>query len=152
MKLFEMEGFLRGKCFPGDMRVNETNAEYLVRKFAEADVRCAALAAENAGLKAAAIFLADEAAEIYRRWNLIQQPDGDIIDMQTISELKCACHETPTTDAILAEVRAQGVDELAELYLTLARHEANRSIAESWRESARFAKDHADQIRKGVQS
>ncbi|MFC3189751.1 Eae protein [Pseudocitrobacter faecalis] len=32
MKLFEMEGFLRGKCIPGDLKVNETNAEYLVRK------------------------------------------------------------------------------------------------------------------------
>jgi hypothetical protein len=53
MKLFEMEGFLRGKCIPRDLKVNETNAEYLVRKFAEADAMCAALAAENAGLKAA---------------------------------------------------------------------------------------------------
>ncbi|WP_318591041.1 hypothetical protein [Enterobacter kobei] len=51
MKLFEMEGFLRGKCIPRDLKVNETNAEYLVRKFAEADAMCAALAAENAGLK-----------------------------------------------------------------------------------------------------
>ncbi|EFR1253411.1 hypothetical protein HZM99_003229 [Salmonella enterica] len=37
MKLYEMEGFLRGKCIPGDMKINETNAEYLVRKFSEAD-------------------------------------------------------------------------------------------------------------------
>lgn len=37
MKLYEMEGFLRGKCIPGDMKVNETNAEYLVRKFSEVD-------------------------------------------------------------------------------------------------------------------
>lgn len=58
--------------------------------------------------------------------------------------------ETPATDAFLAEVRAQGADELAELYFTLAEHEANRYIADSWRESARFAKDHAAQIRKGV--
>lgn len=50
MKLFEMEGFLRGKCIPRDLKVNETNAEYLVRKFAEADAMCAALAAENASL------------------------------------------------------------------------------------------------------
>lgn len=71
----------------------------------------AALAAENAGLKATAILLADEANQVYRRWNLIQQPDGDIVDMQTIHELLCACHETPATDAFLAEVRAQGVDE-----------------------------------------
>lgn len=36
MKLFEMEGFLRGKCLPGDMKVNETTAEYLVRKLGQA--------------------------------------------------------------------------------------------------------------------
>ncbi|ENV2817477.1 ead/Ea22-like family protein [Salmonella enterica] len=30
-----MEGFLRGKCVPRDLKVNETNAEYLVRKFDE---------------------------------------------------------------------------------------------------------------------
>lgn len=53
MSLIEMDGFLKGKCIPRDLKVNETNAEYLVRKFAEADAKCAALAAENAGLKAA---------------------------------------------------------------------------------------------------
>lgn len=37
MTVFEMEGFLRGKCFPGDMKVNETNAEYLVRKLTRVD-------------------------------------------------------------------------------------------------------------------
>ena len=37
MKLHEMEGFLKGKCVPGDMLVNETDAEYLVRKFKEKD-------------------------------------------------------------------------------------------------------------------
>ncbi|EOC5813725.1 hypothetical protein ACI5DH_000084 [Cronobacter turicensis] len=35
MKLYEMEGFLKGKCVPGDLLVNETNAQYLVRKFTE---------------------------------------------------------------------------------------------------------------------
>lgn len=55
MKLHEMDGFLKGKCLPGDMLVNENNAEYLVRKFAELqsalDVQTArseALAAELA--------------------------------------------------------------------------------------------------------
>ena len=52
MSLIEMDGFLKGKCIPRDLKVNETNAEYLVRKFAEAEAKCAALAAENAGLKA----------------------------------------------------------------------------------------------------
>lgn len=44
MTLIEMDGFLKGKCIPRDLKVNETNAEYLVRKFAEAQAKCAALA------------------------------------------------------------------------------------------------------------
>lgn len=47
MNVFEMEGFLRGKCVPRDLKVNETNAEYLVRKFAEAEAKCAALAEDQ---------------------------------------------------------------------------------------------------------
>lgn len=35
MSLIEMDGFLKGKCIPSDLKVNETNAEYLVRKFGE---------------------------------------------------------------------------------------------------------------------
>lgn len=42
MSLIEMDGFLKGKCIPSDLKVNETNAEYLVRKFAEAEAKCAA--------------------------------------------------------------------------------------------------------------
>ena len=56
MTLIEMDGFLKGKCIPRDLKVNETNAEYLVRKFAEAEAKYAALAAENAGLKAGAMY------------------------------------------------------------------------------------------------
>ena len=68
MTLIEMDGFLKGKCIPRDLKVNETNAEYLVRKFAEIEskletalrecrpagitidnleAKCAALAADN---------------------------------------------------------------------------------------------------------
>ena len=32
MNVYEMEGFLRGKCLPSDIKVNESNAEYLVRQ------------------------------------------------------------------------------------------------------------------------
>ncbi|EQA0466183.1 TPA: hypothetical protein RPD30_002022 [Escherichia coli] len=35
ISLIEMDGFLKGKCIPQDLKVNETNAEYLVRKFGE---------------------------------------------------------------------------------------------------------------------
>lgn len=34
MSLIEMDEFLKGKYIPRDLKVNETNAEYLVRKFA----------------------------------------------------------------------------------------------------------------------
>ncbi|MGE9222928.1 DUF551 domain-containing protein [Escherichia coli] len=69
MSLIEMDGFLKGKCIPSDLKVNETNAEYLVRKFGELEskletalrevrsagitidnleAKCAVLATENA--------------------------------------------------------------------------------------------------------
>lgn len=43
MTVYEMEGFLRGKCIPGDLKVNETNAEYLVRKLTLVDQQLEAL-------------------------------------------------------------------------------------------------------------
>ncbi|KDU15000.1 putative gp43 [Escherichia coli 3-105-05_S3_C3] len=42
-----MDGFLKGKCIPRDLKVNETNAEYLVRKFAEAEAKILALAEDQ---------------------------------------------------------------------------------------------------------
>lgn len=171
MSLIEMDGFLKGKCIPRDLKVNETNAEYLVRKFGELEskletalrecrsagitidnleAKCAALAEENAGIKSAI----PESRDI--------EDDNDNMDDISLAEdfgfnhaierMRRQIPETPATDAFLAEVRAQSADELAELYFTLAAHEANRYVADSWRESARFAKDHAAQLRKGVQS
>ncbi|EBS4564757.1 ead/Ea22-like family protein [Salmonella enterica subsp. enterica serovar Tanger] len=107
MKLFEMEGFLRGKCLPGDMKVNETNAEYLVRKFAEADARCAALAAENAALKKSEAEFND-----YCR-NECENTGYAWVDDVT---------ETPVIDAFMAEVRAQARKEGAHFV-------ANRMLA-----------------------
>lgn len=106
MKLFEMEGYLRGKCFPGDMKVNETNAEYLVRKFAEADAKCAALAAENAGLNEKVNKLATwPGIEFYSSAWEFNNCDGN-------AALEYMCDtETPATDAFLAEVRARAHKE-----------------------------------------
>ena len=104
-------------------------------QLANAESKCRELAAENSALKGAL--------------NDILQPDAAVLERNHRVRALDAM-ETPATDAFLAEVRAQGVDEIAELYFTLAAHEANRSIADSWRESARFARDHAAQLRKGV--
>ncbi|HCH0608186.1 TPA: hypothetical protein NKO52_004750, partial [Escherichia coli] len=95
MSLIEMDGFLKGKCIPSDLKVNETNAEYLVRKFAEAEAKCAALAAENAALKQSEKEFNNFCRQEYYGWE----------DNFT---------ETPATDAFLAEVRAQGVEMYAD--------------------------------------
>ena len=98
MTLIEMDGFLKGKCIPRDLKVNETNAEYLVRKFAEAEAKCAALAAENAALKKFckdAAFDADYEAEL-------GMERGGFSD--ALNEIK-----TPATDAFLAEIERKAI-------------------------------------------
>lgn len=122
MTLIEMDGFLKGKCIPRDLKVNETNAEYLVRKFAEAEAKISALyedhqkaiesikqadaavklahekfsalAAENAGLKAV-------------ESNLVRNIINDLGD----TEYQYEKVQTPATDAFLAEVRAEARNE-----------------------------------------
>ena len=64
MTLIEMDGFLKGKCTPRDLKVNETNAEYLVRKFGELEskletalreCRSAGITIDNLEVKCAAL-------------------------------------------------------------------------------------------------
>lgn len=105
MSLIEMDGFLKGKCIPRDLKVNETNAEYLVRKFAEAEAKCAALAAENAGLKHAM-------AVTLEHVSVTDAGQAGVAAMIINDALHHS--ETPTTDAFLAEVRAQGVEMYAD--------------------------------------
>ncbi|ENU3652838.1 ead/Ea22-like family protein [Salmonella enterica subsp. enterica serovar Poona] len=107
----------------------------LASDYRELEAKCAALVVENGALKKSEVEFND-----YCRHECEDVGDTWVDDFT----------ETPATDEFLAEVRAQGADELAELYFTLAAHEANRYIADSWRESARFAKDHAAQLRKGA--
>ncbi|HCN9153138.1 TPA: hypothetical protein N6686_001888 [Escherichia coli] len=126
MTLIEMDGFLKGKCIPSDLKVNETNAEYLVRKFGELEskletalrecrsagitidnleAKCVALAAESAGMKKFckdAAFDADYEAEL-------GMERGGFSD--ALNEIK-----TPAIDAFLAEVRAQGVEMFSEKF------------------------------------
>ncbi|EEZ5365428.1 hypothetical protein GAF94_11495 [Escherichia coli] len=98
MTLIEMDGFLKGKCIPRDLKVNETNAEYLVRKFAEAEAKCAALAAENAGLKHAM-------AVTLEHVSVTDAGQAGVAAMIINDALHHS--ETPATDAFLAEIRAE---------------------------------------------
>lgn len=128
MSLIEMDGFLKGKCFPKDLKVNETNAEYLVRKFAEAEAtiselaedrqkaiesikqadsavklaheKFSALAAENAKLKK---FCKDAAFDADYEAELGMERGGF---SDALNEIK-----TPATDAFLAEGKTEARKE-----------------------------------------
>lgn len=114
----------------------------LASDYRELEAKCVALAAECESKKSALAAILEHCP--------VNDPDIDKAVAAMIAYDNLCCEKTPITDDFLAEVRASGVDEIAELYFTLAAHEANRSIADSWRESARFARDHAAQLRQGT--
>ena len=95
MTLIEMDGFLKGKCIPSDLKVNETSAEYLVRKFGELEskletalreCRYAGITIDNLEAKCAALA-------------------GEVYDLKHPGTYLPSKRETPATDAFMAEVR-----------------------------------------------
>ena len=142
MKLFEMEGFLRGKCIPRDLKVNETNAEYLVRKFAEADAMCAELAAELHAVEAIhneAVFITDDHYE--------QSPPA----VQKIIR-SLAVMQIPAYHALLAEVRAQESKRVYESILDNPAVTDMESLVDWLEQNANDSVAFAAQLRKGAQS
>ncbi|EEU3191871.1 hypothetical protein WB978_004019 [Escherichia coli] len=147
MNVFEMEGFLRGKCVPRDLKVNETDAEYLVRKFAEAEAKISALsedqqrAIESIKQADAAVKLTHEKFSALAAENELArkavQAFCDVVGDNTeviaevvgrdgvlvILEAMKATGNMPATDAFLAEVRAQGVDAAIEAAKNLVAQE-----------------------------
>ncbi|MCS1925135.1 hypothetical protein [Escherichia coli] len=152
MSLIEMDGFLKGKCIPCDLKVNETNAEYLVRKFAEAEAKCAALAAENAGLKSGSM---DEIKVINRGGQAYCVKDGVQVNPMYARgwndyRAKSLQSDTPATDAFLAEVRAQGVDMARNAMIDFVDGEVgpNKNVPGLIR-GAEICVSIAEQLRKG---
>ncbi|MBB9888557.1 hypothetical protein FSI73_002675 [Escherichia coli] len=174
MSLIEMDGFLKGKCIPRDLKVNETNAEYLARKFGELEskletalrecrsagitidnleAKCAAMAAENARLRSAVTQQIELRAEIKKAG---RPPHADFW-VQSICEaekkVKRALEETPATDAFLAEVRAQAFNDLCSAFV---KHANLAGMDDGEPVRLKYATDAllhcADQLRKGVHS
>lgn len=137
MTITEMDGFLKGKCIPRDLKVNETSAEYLVRKFGELEskletalrecrsagitidnleAKCAALAADNEKAMEA-MRQADAAVKLaHEKFSALAAENAAL--KQSEKEFNNFCRqecygwedeftETPANDAFLAEVRAQ---------------------------------------------
>ncbi|HCJ5768211.1 TPA: hypothetical protein NU459_004016 [Escherichia coli] len=169
MSLIEMDGFLKGKCIPRDLKVNETNAEYLVRKFAEAEAKISALsedqqraiesikqadaavklahekfsalAAENAGLKHAMAVTLEH----------VSVTDAGQAGVAAMIINDALLHsETPATDAFLAEVRAQGVDMARNAMIDFVDGEVgpNKNVPGLIR-GAEICVSIAEQLRKG---
>ncbi|EFO0438325.1 hypothetical protein N3P41_000291 [Escherichia coli] len=141
MTLIEMDGFLKGKCIPRDLKVNETNAEYLVRKFAEAEAKISALsedqqraiesikqadaavklahekfsalAAENAGLKSA--HSQPFGPEMMKALDAYEKHQDEVPEAGMLDAffiLRDSIRvETPATDAFLAEVKTEARKE-----------------------------------------
>ncbi|HEA2783195.1 TPA: ead/Ea22-like family protein [Escherichia coli] len=176
MNVFEMEGFLRGKCVPRDLKVNETNAEYLVRKFAEAEAKISALsedhqkAIESIKQADAAVKLAHEKFSALAAENELArkavQAFCDVVGDNTeviaeevgrdgvlvILEAMKATGNMPATAVFLAEVRAQGVEMYAD-NLDNAADDAERGgfdyAVKFLRSEASGVRLFADQLRKG---
>ncbi|ENB0021957.1 hypothetical protein ABG619_003377, partial [Escherichia coli] len=128
-------GFLKGKCIPCDLKVNETNAEYLVRKFAEAEAKISALsedqqkAIESIKQADSAVKLAHEKFSALAAENELArkavQALCDVVGDNTeviaevvgrdgvlvILEAMKATGNMPATDAFLAEIRAEARNE-----------------------------------------
>lgn len=112
MTLIEMDGFLKGKCIPCDLKVNETNAEYLVRKFAEAEAKYAALAAENAAFKDINAWCKTDAFKnMYREFKTTEAVGCCNIDCMHDAMVVAIMHapEAPATDAFLAEIERKAI-------------------------------------------
>ena len=177
MSLIEMDGFLKGKCIPRDLKVNETNAEYLVRKFAEAEAKISALsedhqkAIESIKQADAAVKLAHEKFSALAAENAVMLETIEAVrsvadnssgisgwhlngDIATWEEILPEINdiEPPATDAFLAEVRAQGVEMYAD-NLDNGADDAERGgfddAVKFLRSEASGVRLFADQLRKG---
>ncbi|EMU8813755.1 hypothetical protein AAA689_004629 [Salmonella enterica] len=116
----------------------------LASDYAELEEKFMALAAENAGLKAA--------IDSTIGW----QQSTDPVNVESVRMLVDI--ETPATDAFLAEVRAQGVEMFADKYRAqlTALPTTPENIFDAAHVSLRYqifdADEFAAQLRKGVQS
>jgi hypothetical protein len=110
-------------------------------KIAALEARCAALAAENAGMKAA---IPQQRNVEFDNENLDDVSLAEDFGFNdAIGQMRVAVSETPATEAFLAEVRAQGVEMFAASLKVVGGHEHPYSAV---------ANEFAAQLRKGVRS
>ncbi|AXF26184.1 TPA: hypothetical protein ACGUD8_000927 [Klebsiella pneumoniae] len=98
------------------------------------------LAAENVQIKAMNDCLSEELRG-YESDGAFEGPKMHLLWWQV---------EPPATDRIVAGIKADGGEDMANHFFKLAKDEANSLIAEQWRESGRVANEQAKQLRDGA--
>lgn len=86
--------------------------ESVVQQRDALEKKLADVVAESNAIKDAAKSLLSEASIVYSKYNETQQPDKDLVDMQTLHELQVAMSETPATDAFINSLMGKSVDAL----------------------------------------
>ncbi|MEA0427342.1 hypothetical protein SNA10_11150 [Escherichia coli] len=174
MSLIEMDGFLKCQCIPRDLKVNETNAEYLVRKFGELEskletalrecrsagitidnleAKCAALATEQEIVNADNAYLRDQIMLWARECDRITyNHTNKVTDAHQSEAERDLANTYPASSSFLAEVRAQGVEMYAD-NLDKVAVDAERGgfdyAVKFLRSEASSVRLFADQLRKG---
>lgn len=126
-----------------DYGTNEDDGRYVTYEdYVALEARCAALAAENAGLKNALEWLYETVSS-----ESVSIPDEKYSSVTNAAQV---LSETPATEAVLAEVRAQGVEMFA------AWNDKHIKPGVEHKESltavSHAARGFAGLLRKGVQS
>jgi hypothetical protein len=137
MQLFEMQGLLAGKCLPSDMKVNESLAEYLLRKLEDRNelerqlsaktiseqniINAFGISGEGAHSKLVIEYvhgLVAENSELKQFPEQIVSFVGKLgtseVGHDTREKIETAAKRIKmiNSDAAIAEIKAQGVDEL----------------------------------------
>ncbi|HDW3825680.1 TPA: hypothetical protein RMR72_000880 [Klebsiella pneumoniae] len=137
----------------GELSIREQKFLKLAKAFKQ-------LAAENVALKnvfsqkeipSEAVDAFMETAVMDHDWNETSEWSWVENETEVIhAVLNALKPETPATDAYLAGIKADGVEDMANHFFKLAKDEANSLIAEQWRESGRVANEQAKQLREGA--
>ncbi len=162
MTVYEMEGFLRGKCIPGDLKVNESNAEYLVRKLNAAvelhsELTAALLTIEKSKEESgcpAGVDLQDWVKQLAEESLTLKQFPEQIVkfigslgsseigsDTKEKIELAASRIKTSATDHIYAEAEARGVEKFAKKLESRGRHQDYVEIANAFAKQLREGAD-----------
>ena len=126
----------------------ERNAQY-VTEISRLEKERAALAAENAGLKA----ICDDCRRFIMngvQMGYIKVPTAETDpDLETIRIAISPQKPIPATDAFLAEVRAQGLEMFAQKCNSKSEQSLASDIRDNWKLLGEHATDFAAELRKG---